>query len=186
MISFYGGTSVSARIGSAWKKFRELSGVLVGKPGLSLKQRSKICQCCIRQVLLYCCETWELTVVDKARFREVERHMIRMCGVRLVDRVSTDVLRDRVDVIVKIEDMVIQSRLRRYGHVMCGDINSKIREVMEVEITGKRKKGRPRKLWEECVKKDLERYGLRREDAYDRKKWRKRIRAKIANPSQPG
>ena len=37
------------------------------------------------------------------------------------------------------------------------DINSQICEVMEVEITEKRKKGRPRKSWEECVKKDLER-----------------------------
>ena len=36
--------------------------------------------------------------------------MIRMiCGVRLVDRVSTDVLRNRVGVVVKIEDMIIQS-----------------------------------------------------------------------------
>ena len=35
MISCYVGTSevVSARIGSAWKKCRELSGVLVGKQG---------------------------------------------------------------------------------------------------------------------------------------------------------
>ena len=47
MISYYGGASgaVSARIGSAWKKFsRELSDVLVGKQGLFLKQRGKIYQ----------------------------------------------------------------------------------------------------------------------------------------------
>ena len=39
MISCYGGASetVNARIGSAWKKFRQLSSVLVGKAGLSLK-----------------------------------------------------------------------------------------------------------------------------------------------------
>ena len=55
---------------------------------------------------------------------------------------------------------------------------------MEVEITGKRKKGGPRKSWEECVK-DLELYGLRREDAYGRKKWREQIRAKIGSPGQP-
>ena len=59
-------------------------------------------------------------------------------------------------------------------------------DVLEVEITGKRKKGRPRKLWEECIKKDLEPYDLEREDPYDRKKWQERITAKIANPSQPG
>ena len=40
------------------------------------------------------------------------------CGVRLVDRVLTDVLRDRLDVVVKIEDMIIQNRLRWYGHVI--------------------------------------------------------------------
>ena len=43
-----------------------------------------------------------------------------MCGERLADRVSTDVLHDSVG------------------------------EVMEVEITWKRRKGRPRKSWEVC------------------------------------
>ena len=188
MISCYDGVSeaASARIVSAWKKSWELGGVLVGKQGLSLKQRGKIYQCCIRPVLLYCCETWELNVADEARLRGVKRRMIKMmCGVRLVDRVSTDLLRDRVGVVVKIENMIIQSRLRWYGHVMRGDISSQIHEVTKVEITGKRKKGRPRKSWEECIK-DLERYGLRREDAYDQKKWRERIRAKIADPGQSG
>ena len=136
-----------------------------------MKQRGKIYQCCVRPVLLYCCETWELTVADEARLRGVERRMIRMmCVVRLIDRMLTDVFRDRVGVVVKIEDLIIQSCLQSYSHVMHGDINSQIREVMDVEITGKRKKGRPRKWWEECVKKDLERYGLRREDVYHRNK----------------
>ena len=57
---------------------------------------------------------------------------------------------------------------------------------MEIEITGERKKGRPRKSWEECVKKDLEQYGLRREDAYNREKWQEQIKSKIANPGHPG
>ena len=33
--------------------------------------------------------------------------MMRMCGVRLVDRISTDVLQDRVGVTVKIKDVII-------------------------------------------------------------------------------
>ena len=121
MISSFGGASeaVSARIVSAWKKFRELSGVLVGKQGLSLMQRGKIYQCCVRTVLLYCCERWELTVADEMRLHGVERHMIRMmCGVRLVDRVSTDVLQDKVGVVVTIKDLIIKRRLRWYGHVI--------------------------------------------------------------------
>ena len=51
--------------------------------------------------------------------------MIRMtCRVRMVDTVLTDVLSDRVGVVVKMEDMIIQSCLQWYGHVMRGDISS--------------------------------------------------------------
>ena len=40
---------------------------------------------------------WELTVVDEARLCVMECHMIRMMsGARLVDRLLTDVLQDRV------------------------------------------------------------------------------------------
>ena len=56
---------------------------------------------------------------------------------------------------------------------------------MEVEINGKRKKGQPRKVWEECIK-ELEQYGLRKEDVYNQKKWQEQIRSKLANSSQPG
>ena len=149
--------AVSARIGSAWKKLRELSGVLIGRHCVTLKQRRKIYQCCVITVFFYCCETWELTVADEASLCGVERRMIRMmCEVRLVDRVSTDVLRDRMGVVVNIEDMIIQSHLRWYGHVIRRDINSQIREILELEMTGKRKNSRLRTSWEECVKKDLE------------------------------
>ena len=56
---------------------------------------------------------------------------------------------------------------------------------MEVDVTGKRNKDRPRKSWEEYVKKDLEQYDLRGEAAYNQKKWQEQIEAKIANPDQP-
>ena len=54
---------------------------------------------------------------------------------------STDVLSNRVGVVEKIEDMIIQSHLPWYVHVIHQDINSQIREVMELEITGKKNKG---------------------------------------------
>ena len=110
IIICYGGAfeAVNARIGSAWKKLRELNGVLVEKHGLYLKQQGKMYQCCVGPVLLCFCGTWGFTVADKARLSVVECGMIRMmCGMILVDRVSTDVLRDRMGVVVKIEDMII-------------------------------------------------------------------------------
>ena len=47
-----------------------------------------------------------------------------MCGMRLVNRVLTDVLQDRVVVAVKVEDMIIQSHQQRYGHAIPQNINS--------------------------------------------------------------
>ena len=59
-------------------QFEELSGTFVGKLGLSLKQQGKIHMCCVRPVLLYCCEMWELTVADEASLHRVEHRMIYM------------------------------------------------------------------------------------------------------------
>ena len=47
---------------------------------------------------------WELTVVNEARLRGVNRHMIWiMCGMGLIDRVTTDVLGERVGVVCKLK-----------------------------------------------------------------------------------
>ena len=99
------------------------SGVIVGEKEL-LEQRGKTYQCCVRPI---CC-----TAVKRGNFllwmREVAwggASLIRMmCGMILVARVSTDVL--RVGVIVNIEDIIIQSRLQWYDHVICQNINSEI------------------------------------------------------------
>ena len=66
-----------------------------------MKQQGKIYQCCVRPVFFFCCETWKLTVADETSLRGTECRMIRMmCEVRLVKRVSADVLRDKLGVVV--------------------------------------------------------------------------------------
>ena len=48
---------------------------------------------------------WELAVADEARLDGVKRCLIKMmCEARMVDRVSTEVLHDKMGVVVKIED----------------------------------------------------------------------------------
>ena len=124
------------------EEVQEVKWCVVEKAGFIFETTPEDYWCCARPVLLYCCETWELAVADEARLCGVEHRLIRMIyRVRLVDRVSTEVLCDRVGVVVKIEDMISQKCLRWCDHVMREDINSQIREVMKVEVNGKRKKG---------------------------------------------
>ena len=79
-------------------------------------------------------------MADEVKLHGVWCCMISMMhGVRLVDRVLTNVLQDRVGVAVQIQH-IIQCRVWLYGCVICQDINSQIHEIMKLEITGKRKK----------------------------------------------
>ena len=105
--------------------------------------------------------------VDEARLHGMEHPIIKMMCGRQVDKVSTEIFHDRVGIVVKIEDMIIQNSQWWYGCVLHGDINSQIHKVMEVEIIRKRKKNQARKPWEECIKKNFKQYGLRREDLYN-------------------
>ena len=70
---------MSARIGGTWNKFRELSGMIVRKQGLSLKQAGKIYVHYVRQVLLHSCETLELTIANGATLHSVQCCMIYIC-----------------------------------------------------------------------------------------------------------
>jgi len=43
-------------------------------------------------------------------------------------------------------------------------------------VEGARPRGRPKKTWREMVEKDCQARKLNKEDAMDRKRWRKQIR----------
>lgn len=64
-----------------------------------------------------------------------------------------------------IEDILVDSCLPWYDHIIRSDTDSQIREVVKLEIEGKRKKGRPRKWWNELIKKLPVQFELTHEDA---------------------
>jgi len=48
-----------------------------------------------------------------------------------------------------------------------------VKKCMEYEVEGARPRGRPKKTWRKIVEKDCKAYGLNREDAMHRSRWRK-------------
>ena len=48
---------------------------------------------------------------------------------------------------------------------------------MNLEVSGKRKRGRPKKTWKKQVEEETEKIGLKEEDALRRDKWRDGVRA---------
>ena len=50
-----------------------------------------------------------------------------------------------------------------------------MKAIMEGRMEGTRPLGRPRNRWQDNIKKDMQRLGLRNEDAEDRQVWRDRL-----------
>lgn len=186
MISAKGGAEDAARtrVRCAWGKFKELSTILTSR-GVSLKLKGKIFKTCVQTVMLYASETWAVKAEDMSKLERTQNAMVRwMCGVTLKDRKSTEELQNRLGV-EGMADMMRRGRLRWFGHVERKDKEDWVSKCRSFEIGGVRGKGRGRKTWNECVKDDMRKVGLRAVDAQDRAGWRRRV-WETSNPCMHG
>ena len=85
--------ATTARIRSAWKKFRDLLPILTCR-GLSLKSRGYAYNACVHSVLLHASEVWAATQEYVSRLNCNDMMMIRwICFVKLRDKVPLEELR---------------------------------------------------------------------------------------------
>jgi hypothetical protein len=163
-----------ARVRSAWAKFRELAPILTSR-GASLKIKGKVYKACVQRVLVYGSETWPMKTEDMNRLERTERMMVRwMCGVSLRDRRSSDELNERLG-IEGVAKVVRCGRLRWFGHLERKNEGDWVSDCREFEVAGARGRGRSKKTWSECVKKDLSSLGLKKEWTQDRAEWKRLI-----------
>jgi len=85
-------SAVTARVRSAWKKFREYLPILTGK-GFSLTLKGKVYATFVRSCLMHGTETWPIKVENELKMNRTEMSMIRwMCRVRLNQRKKSEEL----------------------------------------------------------------------------------------------
>ena len=96
-------------------------------------------------------------------------------GVTRKDKITNENIRSTV----KVEQLGMkmrEGRLRWYGHVMRRDQEYVGRKMMEMELPGKRRRGRPKRRFLDAVKEDMQEVGVKETDVEDRKMWRMMIR----------
>ena len=76
-----------------------------------------------------------------------------------------------------IDWLATASGVKWYGHVLRRDDNSVLKFALDLEVSGKRKQGRPKKTWKKQVEEEMEKIDLKKEDALNRDKWRDRVLA---------
>ena len=69
-----------------------------------------------------------------------------------------------------------ETRLLWYGHVQRREEQHVTKRVLNMELPGRRKQGRPKRRWRDCVREDMKKCGLTEADAQDCSKWKKSIR----------
>jgi len=55
------------------------------------------------------------------------------------------------------------------------DESDVLREALQFKVDGLRGRGRPRNAWKKQIEKEMQKAGLKREDAHDRIKWRELV-----------
>ena len=121
----------------------------------------------------------ETMAVTKKQVKEMEVANMKMLrfamGVKRKDKIRNKYIRGTVKV-ERLGMKMREGRLRWYGHVIRGDKEYVGRKMIEMELPGKRKRGRPKRRFLDVVKEDMGEVGAKETDVEDRKVWRMIIR----------
>ena len=122
----------------------------------------------VRPVILYGAECWTTGVKEENILERTEMRMLRRIkGVTVKDKMKSKDVRKELGV-GSIKSKARESRLRWFGHVHLRKQESNLRQVMDLEIPGRRPRGRPRGRWRDLVDGDMRELRVVPEDADDR------------------
>ena len=166
---------VKKRVQAGWNGWRRVLGVICNRR-LPARVKGKGYSSMVRPAMVYGLETVAVTKKQVEEMQVTEMKMLRFAmGVTKKDKIRNEHIRSTV----KVERLGIkmrEGRLRWYGHVMRRDQEYVGRKIMEMELPGKRRRGRPKRRFLDVVKEDMGEVGAKKTDVEDRKMWRMMIR----------
>ena len=137
-----------------------------------MKQKGKVYKTVVRPALLYGAETWATTRRQEAPPEVNEmRRLIWMCGVTRRDKIRNEHIRGTTRV-VQAYRKIKEKLLKWYGHVRRMKEEHIVRRMVDVEIPGKRRRGRPNLRWKYACTRDMTQAGSKEGNATNRAEWR--------------
>ena len=165
---------VKKRVQAGWNGWRKVSGVICNRR-LPARVKGKVDSSVVRPAIV--CGL-EMVVVTKKQVEEMEVAKMKMLrfsmGVTRKNKIRNKYIRGTV----KVEGLGLkmgEGRLRWYDNVMRRDQEYVGRKMIEIELLGKRKRGRPKRRFLDVVKEDMEEVGVKEMNVEDRMVWRKII-----------
>ena len=92
----------------------------------------------------------------------------RSARISRKDKIRNNIVKQKMNVARSLLDDVKTKQLQRYGHVQRMEEGRLPKEVMKWSPPGRRKRGRPKLIWEEGIRGLMGEKGLMEEDWNDR------------------
>ncbi|KAK3558854.1 hypothetical protein QTP86_030445, partial [Hemibagrus guttatus] len=169
------GKEVKKRVQAGWNGWRKVSGVLCDRK-ISARIKGKVYRTVVRPAMLYGLETVSLRKRQESELEVAELKMLRFSlGVTRLDRIRNKYIRGTAHV-GRLGDKVREARLRWFGHVQRRESEYIGRRMLDMELPGRRQRGRPKRRYMDGINEDMKLVGASVEDAEDRDRWREMIR----------
>ena len=155
-------------------ELEKVTGIMCDKR-ISARIKGKFYKSVVRPAMIYGAETWPVKKVQERKMEVAEMRMLRWtCGVTRRDKIRNDFIRGTVKV-AEVSKKIQERRLQWFGHVMRREDGHVCRRVMNMEVDGRRRRGRPRVRWKDNIANDMRERGLREQEVQDRRRWRRLI-----------
>ena len=166
---------VKKRIQAGWNGWRRVSAVICDQK-IAPRVKGRMYKSVVRPAMLYGLEAVALTKKQEAELEVAEMKMLRFAlGTTRVDKIRNQYIRGTSHV-ERMGSKIREARLSWFGHIQRREEDYIGRRMMEMELPGRRKRGRPKRRFMDVVEEDMRVARVRREDVFDRKFWKQRIR----------
>ena len=159
---------IKRKVQAEWNEWTKVSGVICDRK-LPARVKGKVYSSVVRPVMAYGLETVAVTKKQVEEMEVAEMKMLRFAmGVTRKNKIRNEYIRGTVKV-ERLGMKMREGRLRWYGHVMRRDQEYVGRKIVEMELPGRRKRGRLKGRFFDVVKEDMgERDGRYKQDGLEK------------------
>ncbi|KAK3512437.1 hypothetical protein QTP70_009855 [Hemibagrus guttatus] len=155
---------VKKRVQAGWNGWRKVSGVLCDRK-ISARIKGKVYRTVVRPAMLYGLETVSLRKRQESELEVAELKMLRFSlGVTRLDRIRNEYIRGTAHV-GRLGDKVREARLRWFGHVQRRESEYIGGRMLDMELPGRRQRGRPKRRYVDGINEDMKLVGASVEEA---------------------
>ncbi|KAK3546361.1 hypothetical protein QTP70_025767 [Hemibagrus guttatus] len=148
------GKEVKKRVQAGWNGWRKVSGVLCDRK-ISARIKGKVYRTVVSPAMLYALETESLRKRQESELEVAELKMLRFSlGVTRLDRIRNEYIRGTAHVGC-LGHKVREARLRWFGHVQRRESEYIGRRMLDMELPGRRQRGRPKRRYMDGINEDM-------------------------------